>query len=270
MKKQAPKTKALRATPQMMLRIELIERIQAVRSQLGLLAGQVEQFKVDLLSVKRDYEQHIARLYRRMDSLDGQIQHAKRLRALLRKGYSYAQAQRMVSPDLPPPGAEADAETPPPPPPSAGMDRGEGEIKNLWRSLVCRFHPDLSTSPQEKKQREEIMKQINAAYMEGDVEVLRRIQLERLDCLEEKASVSALRERLHTLEAAVSRLTRQMGQLQKSIWSVWKRKIEAARAQKRNLFRELTARLRLRILKKERQLSNLTRGYETQKSAADG
>ena len=46
------------------------------------------------------------------------------------------------------------------------------ETKKLYHALAKRFHPDLTSDPDDKQWREQLMSQINAAYAERDLATL--------------------------------------------------------------------------------------------------
>ena len=50
------------------------------------------------------------------------------------------------------------------------------EAKKLFRQLARRFHPDLIDLPEVKRQRQEVMSEINEAYRSGDLEALRALK----------------------------------------------------------------------------------------------
>ena len=50
------------------------------------------------------------------------------------------------------------------------------EAKVLFRRLARRFHPDLIDLPEVKRQRQEVMSEINEAYRSGDLEALRSLE----------------------------------------------------------------------------------------------
>jgi hypothetical protein len=61
------------------------------------------------------------------------------------------------------------------PPVDANSD---AELRRLYRELAKRFHPDLSASPEERAQRQEIMLRINAAFRDRDLAALRSLERE--------------------------------------------------------------------------------------------
>jgi hypothetical protein len=48
----------------------------------------------------------------------------------------------------------------------------DSKLKRLYRSLARRFHPDLAPDAKDRERRNRIMAQINAAYQEGDLDLL--------------------------------------------------------------------------------------------------
>lgn len=57
-----------------------------------------------------------------------------------------------------------------------GLDeRSESVLKSLFRDLARRFHPDLARTEAERQQRESIMKRVNSAFHDRNVEEMERI-----------------------------------------------------------------------------------------------
>ncbi len=57
-------------------------------------------------------------------------------------------------------------------------EQSESTLKALFRDLAKRFHPDLARTDAERQQREAIMKRVNAAFHERDIEALEAITAE--------------------------------------------------------------------------------------------
>jgi hypothetical protein len=51
----------------------------------------------------------------------------------------------------------------------------ERKVREIFRNLAKRFHPDLTNDKDEKKRREEIMAKINQAYTSRDLELLQEL-----------------------------------------------------------------------------------------------
>lgn len=67
-----------------------------------------------------------------------------------------------VSPDQPPP-----------------LDENTGKtLKQLYRQLAFRFHPDMALDEADRERRTQLMMAINAAYAAGDLDKLRQLALE--------------------------------------------------------------------------------------------
>lgn len=105
-------------------------------------------------------------------------------------------------------------------PPAKVDDRTKTLIKTEYRRLAKRFHPDLTSDPDEKKWREGVMAQVNQAYADGDLAKLRElagkerrpakeVTKSREEVLAEmRREVGRLDKLIRQLEAELSRLTR--------------------------------------------------------------
>lgn len=56
-----------------------------------------------------------------------------------------------------------------------GPDPAETDIKKLYRALARRYHPDMTTDPDERAQRNTLMAQINDAYAQRDLPTLQAL-----------------------------------------------------------------------------------------------
>jgi hypothetical protein len=75
-------------------------------------------------------------------------------------------------------GAGRGQERPPAePPPTLSADQ-KSEIKQLFRQLARRFHPDLALDQADRAYRTDLMAAVNRAYAAGDLERLRELLLE--------------------------------------------------------------------------------------------
>jgi hypothetical protein len=106
----------------------------------------------------------------------------------------------------------------------------EEQIKNLFRELARRFHPDLTSDPEEKKWRQEIMTRVNQAYANRDLKALRSLA-EQPDrpinapnqTLEQE--ITALRAELMRLDSVIHDLKSRIRHLEES--PAWQLKMEA-------------------------------------------
>lgn len=106
----------------------------------------------------------------------------------------------------------------------------EEQIKTLFRELARRFHPDLTSDPEEKKWRQEIMTRVNQAYANRDLKALRSLaeQPDRpIDApsLNREEEIKALKAELRRLDSVIQDLKSRIHHLEES--PVWQLKMEA-------------------------------------------
>jgi hypothetical protein len=106
----------------------------------------------------------------------------------------------------------------------------EEQIKNLFRELARRFHPDLTSDPDEKKWREEIMTRVNQAYANRDLKSLRSLaeQPDRpIDSPNQsrEQEIAALKSELKRLDGVIQDLKARIRHLEES--PAWQLKMEA-------------------------------------------
>jgi DnaJ-class molecular chaperone len=106
----------------------------------------------------------------------------------------------------------------------------EEQIKNLFRELARRFHPDLTSDPVEKKWREEVMTRVNQAYANRDLKALRSLSeqpdrpIESLNQTKEQ-EIAALKVELKRLDGVIADLKARINHLEES--PAWQLKMEA-------------------------------------------
>ena len=106
----------------------------------------------------------------------------------------------------------------------------EEQIKNLFRELARRFHPDLTSDPEEKKWREEIMTRVNQAYSNRDLKALRSLaeQPDRpVDAPNQtkEQEIAGLKAELKRLDGVIADLKARIKHLEES--PAWQLKMEA-------------------------------------------
>ncbi|HNS39409.1 MAG TPA: hypothetical protein PKJ56_04070 [Promineifilum sp.] len=127
-------------------------------------------------------------------------------------------------------------------------------LKQLYRKLAHRFHPDLAPNEADRTYRTDLMMAINAAYTAGDLEALERLA-------NEPDSISRVPQTLQELAAALERevercrhrlheIARELATLGKHQSARLMEQFEQAQAQGRDLLAELAANLRRRISEK--------------------
>lgn len=134
----------------------------------------------------------------------------------------------------------------------------EGErlalLKQLYRRLARRFHPDLVLDEADRAYRTDMMMAINAAYAAGDLDALERLANEPDTISYEPRSpeelVAALQREIDHCRRRLAEISTEMTTLERHDSSRLMKRVEKAAAVGRDLLAELAADLRLRISEK--------------------
>lgn len=135
----------------------------------------------------------------------------------------------------------------------------EERIRELFRELARRFHPDLTSDPEEKKWRQEIMTRVNQAYTNRDLKALRALaeQPDRpVDSSgqSKQQEIKAIKRELKRLDGVINDLKARIFHLEES--PAWHLKMEARmkRRSGRNLLIEMETKFREQIADLEERL----------------
>lgn len=106
----------------------------------------------------------------------------------------------------------------------------EEQIKNLFRELARRFHPDLTSDPEEKKWREDVMTRVNQAYSNRDLKALRALaeQPDRpIDSPNQtrEQEIAGLKAELKRLDTVIADLKARIKHLEET--PAWQLRMEA-------------------------------------------
>jgi len=241
---------------------ELEKAISEREKKLNALIEEVEQLKIDLTIVKQEYEVKVGRLYLKLDELDLEILKFKKIEDLINKGLSFEEAQKIVEETLRKRREQIKEEYK-----KLGEEEKEiesrksiseeekEELKKLWYKLAHKYHPDKASG------NEEMMKKINKAYTEGDLETLRVIDQGEIGNGVEVKTIKALKNKLERLEKSINKISQEFEQLKKSEWYILKENIKKAKKQKRDILSELADKVLSDIAKKENQVGELKKKY---------
>ncbi len=144
-----------------------------------------------------------------------------------------------------------------PEPPSAPPSKDDaGSLKQLYRQLARRFHPDLALDDADRAYRTGIMKAINAAYAAGDLVRLQalaqepdsanRIEYARSD----QQLVQALYIELTRCYRRLAEIKNELTRLENHKSARLQRRAERAKANGRDLLAELSLELQEEIARK--------------------
>lgn len=241
---------------------ELQETILEKEKLLIEIIEEIEHFKIDLSVVKQEYDIKIGRLYLKLDETDLEILKFKKIEDLINKGFSFEEAQKVVEETLKKRREQIEEEYKKLNEEEKDIEKRktisqeeQEELKKLFHKLAHKFHPDLTGGD------DTMMKKINKAYADGDLETLRAIdQGEGVGSVDIK-TIEELKSKLARLEESIKKALHEQEQLKHSEWAILKESIEKAKKQKRDILSELAEKVTEDIAKKENQLDELKKKY---------
>ncbi len=134
------------------------------------------------------------------------------------------------------------------------------EIKQLYRQLARRFHPDMGVDEADRSYRTQMMMAINAAYTAGDIEKLQLLALEpdaaqHLDFAQtDEQLAEGIELEIGRLQRRLEEITHELGRLDKHHSTRLMGRKKKSEAAGRNFFAELIHELREKIFQKEMDL----------------
>ncbi len=150
----------------------------------------------------------------------------------------------------------------PPEPKKPPDEATKAQIKAEYRALAKRFHPDLTSDPDEKKWREKMMAEVNQAYSDGDLAALRRLaaQADRPAPATERTreqELAALRGEVKRLDVLIAGLRAELDRLTRSAEVKLMLDATIARRAGGDLLAEMASDLRHQVAELEFELSEL-------------
>ncbi len=135
-------------------------------------------------------------------------------------------------------------------------------LRALYRELAKRFHPDLTTDPDQKKWREGVMAEINQAYQAKDLAALRALQNrpDRPPPAVEKTSEELtveMQAEVIRLDAVIAKLQRQLNELAASELVQLQLSVSMAKQSGRDLLAEIARDLEREIAQVKVELAAL-------------
>lgn len=129
-------------------------------------------------------------------------------------------------------------------------------LKQLYRQLARRFHPDLALDEADRTYRTHLMIAINAAYATGDLAKLQALALEP-DTTDhpnyaqtDQQLAEALQQELARCHRRLEEIKRELEKLEKHESTRLMRRAEIAEAEEHDWLAEITAQLRNKIARK--------------------
>lgn len=136
-------------------------------------------------------------------------------------------------------------------PPQQILSRDQNEkLKNLYRQLARRFHPDFAIDEADREYRTGIMMAINAAYTAGDLPRLQALvdqpDPQRPEYTEEELAEALLREVDHC-QRRIGEIEKELKRLHRHPSYLLKMRVDEAAQNGRDLLEDLAADLREKI-----------------------
>lgn len=238
----------------------LEEEIAERKERLADLELELSDTRISLRQFEGEYDRRIGPLERRVKELQLDLEDARR------KAERRAQwGDREIPVDVVEQfrktwqRSSTPVDAPPPKPPEPQVS---GDIKQLFRRLAKRYHPDLATDALEKRRREKIMADINRAYAAKDFNALEAIfnRGEAPEMAEQKAPVEVvvdLQQELRRLDAVIARMEAELQELILSPIVQLMLDMTMARRKGRDLLAEISRDLQQTIASLETEIAAL-------------
>jgi hypothetical protein len=248
-----------------MLREAADPEIRSLRAKISERQDTVAELELELFDIRVSLEEFERKLEVRIRPLERQLSD---LQVKLRKSRHEAERRAQWGNDL----EEApdvvrqferawaprkqQAERPP-----RASQPEQAELKALYRELAKRFHPDLTTDPEEKEWREGMMADVNAAYQNKDLNALLELrqrpdrQPERVSQTREEILAKMAAEILR-LDQLIAKLNRQIYELSNSSLAQLQLNVSMARQAGQDLLGQIARDLELEIARAKAELAS--------------
>lgn len=238
----------------------LEEAIAERKERLADLELELSDTRISLAQFEAEYDRRIGPLERRVKELRMDLEDARH-KAERRAQWGdreipvdvVEQFRKTWQRSTPP----SDSAPPKPPEPQVS-----GDIKQLFRRLAKRYHPDLATDPLEKRRREKVMANINRAYAARDFSALQAIlkKGQAPEIVEPKSAgeiVVDLEQELRRLNTVIARIEAELQELILSPLVQLMLDNTMARRQGRDLLAEMNRNLTRTIASMEAEIASL-------------
>ncbi|MFF2351982.1 rhodanese-like domain-containing protein [Kitasatospora sp. NPDC058115] len=208
---------------------ELEERVEAAELAWLTMDVDVRTLRVEIDNFALIHHQLLGPLYARLDELDALLAEAVAARTGDPEDLRRAHEARRRVEELPDLDALFDSvrergeqEDAPPPPAAPARVRPGRDAQRIYRELVRRAHPDLSTDPEEQRRRAAFLARVNEAYAYGDTAALEALAAEWSTAPEAAPAVDSpdrlgwLRRRLEWLTGRIGELATEQVRLERS------------------------------------------------------
>ena len=242
---------------------EQIEHYQTaldeVLNQLVEAEEQLAEWLAAIAAFEFKLRAQIGRLTQRLDKLDAEIKEYRRQLSRLNDDWEAAAEEidfrSMGRDDTAASEHNGFPEEPPAAPSSLNEDERKA-IKQLFRQLARRFHPDMAVDAADREYRTQMMAAINAAYAAGDLEKLQQLALEpdAADLVEyaqtDQQLAEALAREIERCRRRLAEIRQELAHLEQHQSTRLLRRAQQAEAEGRDLLAEMVRRLEEQITQK--------------------
>jgi predicted nucleic acid-binding Zn-ribbon protein len=260
-----------------MLLNSLRPRLVEAEAELSERLAAISAFEFKLRS-------RIAKLTDKLDKLDAEIHELKRQMRWLGEGWQTDpenEAAAWASGKTASESGEYRYHTAPKAPRQALAEEEKVSLKQLYRQLARRFHPDMAVDEADREYRTQMMWAINGAYAVGDLEKLEQLLLEpdaphTIAIQSDEEQLELLTRELTRVQNRLAEIADELARLDKHQSAVMMRRQAKAERAGRDWFGEVEMQLREDIAKRqverdvlEDQLASLEAFDETAVSPED-
>jgi len=242
---------------------EQIEQITALLNTLRPRLVEAEAELSERLAAISAFEfklrSRIAKLTDKLDRLDAEIQELKRKVRWLGEGWQTDPENEAAAWAAGKTASEAGDyryHAAPKEPRQVLAEAEKTSLKQLYRQLARRFHPDMAVDEADRDYRTQVMMAINAAYAAGDLDRLELLLLEpdaphTIAAQSEEDQLAMLTRELTRVQNRLEEIEEELARLDKHKSAVMMRRQEKAERAGRDWFGELEIQLRDDIAKRQ-------------------
>lgn len=243
---------------------EELKKKQAELSELESKLADRELFLTNLRSelsaFERKYVRVVGQRYAELDDIEARIaEHFARTHPQDRRAHDFATKARSQAET-----SKANVEDSLALKSSDSVPPRSQTLKNLYREVAKRIHPDLATDSEDRLKRQKLMAEANRAFEEGDEARLRRI-LEEYESSPEAvkgdgaaADLVRVIRKIAQVSRRLSEIGKELAQLEKSELSELKGKVDRAAKEGRDLLQDMAADLDSAISASRERLNDLS------------
>jgi hypothetical protein len=231
-----------------------------LESRLADQELRLTNLRVELATFERKYVITVGQHYAKLDEIEAKIaEHFARAHPGDQRAHDFAAQARSQADSL-----KASVENSLARESSDSIPPRSQTLKNLFREVAKRIHPDLATNDEDRRKRARLMAQANKAFEEGDEARLRAI-LEEYDSSPESvkgegtaADLVRVIRKIAQVSRRLSEIEKELSQLEKSELFELKGKVERAAKEGRDLLQEMAADLDSSISASRERLNKLS------------